>query len=74
MTKRKEVLRWLKLRTEWMYMANFLSPLQLYNRTPILMHVGSTKSQPDKFRPLLFGFIADTKESNDIVGIKGAPM
>ena len=57
-----------------MYMANFLSPLQLYNRTPILMHVGSTKSQPVKFIPLLFGFIADTKESNDIVGIKGAPM
>ena len=73
MTKRKEVLRWLTLRSEWTYMNNFLLPLHEYSTTPILLHVGSSESAPVSFVPLLFGFIADTKESNDIVGIKGAP-
>ena len=73
MTKRKEVLRWLKMRSEWTYMNNFLLPLHQYSSTPTLMHVGSVNSAPVRFIPLLFGFISDTKESNDIVGVKGAP-
>ena len=53
-------------------MNNFLLPLHEYSTTPILMHVGSVNSAPVSFIPLLFGFISDTKESNDIVGVKGA--
>ena len=54
-------------------MDNFMTPLHLYRTTPVLMHVGSIHSPPVRFIPVLFGFIADTKEANDIVGIKGAP-
>jgi hypothetical protein len=36
-------------------------------------HIGSVTDKPVKFVPILFIIISDTKEANDIVGIRGAP-
>jgi hypothetical protein len=71
--KKKEIIRWMKLRAEWMFMDSFLSPIHKYSQTPIELHVGSVANESVKFIPVLFLIIADTKEANDIVGIKGAP-
>jgi hypothetical protein len=71
--KRNQILRWLKLRGEWLYMDAFLEPIYQYRDTPITLHVGGCTEQPVSFIPVLFCFIADTKEANNIVGIKGAP-
>ena len=51
----------------------FLEPLHQFRNTPIKLHVGSCHSTPIKFIPVLFAFISDTKEANDVVGVKGAP-
>jgi hypothetical protein len=54
-------------------MNNFLKPLESYKNTPIELHIGSVENDPVLFIPVLFAVISDTKEANDIVGIRGAP-
>jgi hypothetical protein len=71
--KRKEILRWIKIRSEWMYMDSFLNPIHKFADIPISLHIGSVKNEAVQFIPVLFLIIADTKEANDIVGIRGAP-
>ena len=72
--KRQDILRWLKLRGEWLFMDAFLQPIHEFRNTPILLHIGGCKKEAVKFIPVLFAFISDTKEANDICGVKGAPM
>jgi hypothetical protein len=73
-SNKKEIIRWMKIRAEWMYIDSFLSPINTYADTPIHLQIGSGNDMiVVQFIPILFLIIADTKEANDIVGIRGAP-
>ena len=56
------------------FMDAFLQPIYEFRDTPILLHIGGCKNTAVRFVPVLFAFISDTKEANDICGIKGAPL
>jgi hypothetical protein len=54
-------------------MNSFLQPIDTYKNTLLELHIGSVSNKPIKFIPVLFLIISDTKEANDIVGVRGAP-
>ena len=66
-------MRWLHIRNEWMFIDNFLKPIESFKNNPINLHIGSIHNEAISFIPILFLVIVDTKEANDIVGIRGAP-
>ena len=56
-------------------MDHFLNPLAEYKDLPIEMLIGKgAQTKRVLFIPVLFAIIVDTKEANDIIGIRGAPL
>jgi hypothetical protein len=50
------------------FMDAFLQPIYEFRDTPILLHIGGCKNTAVRFVPVLFAFIFDIKEANDICG------